>query len=77
MRRMKGERVMGKRYKVGPAGHGGCSKVVVLHPDIPIAVGERVQFSDLGDGTFRFWKVVEPVVRARKRVDSRHRRGVR
>ena len=74
MKRMKGERVMGKRYVVGRAGAGGVSKVVCLHPDIPIAVGEKVQFSDLGDGTFRLWKAVDPVVRRRKPLTPARRR---
>ncbi len=68
MKRMKGERVMGKRYVVGRAGAGGVSKVVCLHPDIPIAVGEKVQFSDLGDGSFRLWKANDPVVRRKRRI---------
>ena len=75
MRRLKGERVMGKRYVVGPAGAGGCSKVVVLHPDIHIVPGDKVQFSDLGDGTYRLWKSNDPVVRRRKALDGARRRG--
>lgn len=68
MKRMKGERVMGKRYRVGATGANNCSKLVVLHPDIPIAVGDKIQYSDLGDGTFRMWKANDPVVRRKRRI---------
>lgn len=56
-RRIPGERPLRKAYLVMPVGQGGCSKAAVLHPDMDFKVGELVQYSDLGDGTYRVFKI--------------------
>jgi hypothetical protein len=57
MRRISGEKIMRKVYRAFATGAGGVSVGVVLNPIMEFAPRDLVQYSALGDGSFRVWRV--------------------